>query len=663
MVVAGCVSSRPRTIESLDSHWRFLRSDSPGAESASFDDSQWRVLDVPHDWSIEGPRDPKEPAGAAGGFFPTGIGWYRKHFTLPAAEQGRRAFVEFDGVMANSDVWINGHHLGHRPYGYVSFEYEISDFLHFGGQENVLAVRADNSLQPASRWYAGAGIYRHVRMILVDPLYIQTWSTFVTTPIVDASGAVVRVRSTIVNAGVEPHSARLRVELLDPRGEKAGNAESAEQTIPPDASCDFTVDITVPSPQLWDTEHPNLYQAVSGIDIRRQIIDDKKTTFGIRQIEFKPDTGFWLNGKNLKLKGVCLHNDMGGLGTAVPLGTWVDRLMALKRLGCNAIRTAHNPPSPEFLDLCDRMGFLVMDEMFDCWTIGKNPYDYSRYFRAWALTDLRDAVRRDRNHPSIILYSAGNEIRDTRNAAAAKKTLSSLVDAFHETDPTRPVTQALLRPNVTHDYTDGLADLLDVVGTNYRESELLAAHEAVPARKIVGTEDSRELRSWLAMRDNPPFSGEFIWAGADYLGEGNKWPQLGKENGLLDIINEPRPIAFQLQSWWTASPMVYMARDGGLVPTGNPPGEQQTRPVQYPDWTPANLRPHRETILVFSNCQSVELILNGKSLGSKDRPTDDSPRSWTLQFVPGTLIALAPTAAASSRTTGCKPRANPPASS
>jgi beta-galactosidase len=287
------------------------------------------------------------------------------------------------------------------------------------------------------------------------------------------------------------------------------------------------------------------------------------------------------------------------------------------------------------------MGFLVMDEMFDCWTIGKTPYDYSRYFREWSLTDLRDAVRRDRNHPCIILYSAGNEIRDTRNAANAKKTLQSLVEALHETDPTRPITQALLRPNVTHDYTDGLADLLDVVGTNYRENELLAAHAAVPSRSIVGTEDSRELRSWLAMRDNRPMAGEFIWAGADYLGEGHKWPELGKENGLLDITNEPRPDALQRQSWWTASPMVSLARDGGLVPTGNPPGEQQTRPVQYPDWTPPNLQPHREKILVFSNCQSVELLLNGKSLGAQPRPPDDSPRAWTLRFVPGTVLALA----------------------
>ncbi|HKX29338.1 MAG TPA: glycoside hydrolase family 2 TIM barrel-domain containing protein, partial [Blastocatellia bacterium] len=310
-----------------------------------------------------------------------------------------------------------------------------------------------------------------------------------------------------------------------------------------------------------------------------------------------------------------------------------------------AIRTAHNPPSPDFLDLCDRMGFLVMDELFDCWTVAKNPHDYHLYFKDWAKIDLRDTVRRDRNHPSVVIYSAGNEIHDTPKAELAKEILSSLVAAFHEADPTRPVTQGLFRPNVSHDYDNGLADLLDVVGQNYRENEILAAHRQNPQRKILGTENGHDRQVWLALRDHAPYAGQFIWSGIDYLGESRQWPAIADNFGLLDRTGLPRPSAYQRRSWWDDRPVVYMSRR--VAPTAASPTDpgyepiQQRRPqVLFADWTPRDLSPHEEQVEVYSNCEEVELFLNGKWLGRKPRPADDSPRTWSLPFEPGTIQAL-----------------------
>jgi beta-galactosidase len=633
------IAHADRAVVPLDYHWQFLQGDCDHGERPNFDDSKWTTVNVPHDWSIAGPFDSKAPAGGAGAFLPTGIGWYRKILPIPPAASGPCARIQFDGVMANSDVWINGQLLGHRPYGYSSFEYDLTD--HLSGGENVIAVRVDNSKQPASRWYAGSGIYRHVRLILTDPVHFEHWGTFITTPQVSADQATAHVENRVVNSSDRRRIIHVVVTLFDPRHAKVGSIESSDQTISPGKTKTFAEDIPIQNPALWDVDHPNLYTAQCEMRERVDTLDTESTSFGIRKIEFKPDTGFWLNNINLKIKGVCLHGDMGALGVAVPLGAWEHRLAALKRIGCNAIRTAHNPPAPEFLDLCDRMGFLVMDEIFDCWTIGKNPYDYSQYFKDWSLIDLHDAVVRDRNHPSIILYSAGNEIRDTRRPNDAKDILSAFLTIFHAADPTRPVTQAILRPNVTHDYDDGFADLLDVVGTNYRDAELLAAHTAKPSRKIIGTENAKDLKAWAFVRDNAAYSGHFVWAGADYLGESRHWPELYRPTGLLDITDEPRPVAYETQSWWTTQPMVYIARDGGTEPTGNGPGEPQTRPVQYRDWTPANSKPHDETILVYSNCQSVELFLNEKSLGSQARLADESPRKWTIPFSRGIVHAIA----------------------
>ncbi len=633
-----------RIITPFDTGWRFLKAEAADAEKPGFDDAAWRKLDVPHDWSIEGPFDEKNPAGGAGGFLPAGVGWYRQHFTLPAGDARRRVFVEFDGVMANSDVWINGAHLGKRPFGYVSFSYELTGHLNFGdNQTNVLAVRADNSKQPASRWFAGAGIYRHVRLVVTDPIHVEHWGTFVTTPQVSDAQATVHVQSMVVNQSEATRDVALQITLLGPDGRVVQSAETKPQTVPAGKSVVFDQDIVVKNPQRWDIAHPVLYNAVTKVVAGKTALDDEVTPFGIREFHFDAASGFWLNGKNIKLKGVCLHHDASAFGAAVPLRAWERRLEILKQLGVNAIRTAHNPPAPEFLDLCDRMGMLVMDEMFDCWTVAKNPYDYHLFFNEWSKIDTLDTVRRDRNHPSIILYSAGNEIHDTPNGELAKSILKGLIPVFHENDPTRPVTQALFRPNVSHDYDNGLADMLDVIGTNYRDNELLDAHKAKPTRKIVGTEQGHERRIWLFARDNPQHSGQFLWSGIDYLGESRQWPVVAAGSGLLDRTGTVKPMAYERQSWWVERPVVHLVRrvEPARATAADPGFEPLTRrQSQFADWSPKDSTAHDESVEAYSNCEEVELILNGKSLGAKPRNADDAPRIWKVPFEPGTLKAV-----------------------
>jgi beta-galactosidase len=642
---AGVIAQSRQQVP-IESDWRFSLGDSPGAEKVDFDDATWRRLEVPHDWSIEGPFDEKNPTGGAGAFLPGGVGWYRKHFDLSSAYARRRVFIEFDGVMANSDAWINGFHLGKRPYGYVSFRYELTGHLNFGKGSNVMAVRADNSGQPASRWYSGAGVYRHVRMIVTDPVHIDHWSTFVTTPLVSGAKATVLVQSKVVNQSEAAREVALEITLLGPNGRVVQLVTTKPQTVAAMGSTDFQENILLTKPQRWDLDHPVMYKAlVKVLAPGRRTLDEESTPFGIREFSFVADTGFWLNGRNFKIKGVCLHHDGSAFGAAVPLRVWERRLKTLKELGVNAIRTAHNPPAPEFLDLCDRMGFLVMDEMFDCWTVAKNPHDYHLYFDNWSKIDTRDTVRRDRNHPSIVVYSAGNEIHDTPKAELAKKILTGLVEVFHEHDPTRPVSQGLFRPNVSHDYDNGLADILDVVGQNYRENEILAAHRQKPTRKILGTENTHDRNAWLALRDNAPYAGQFLWAGIDYLGESRSWPGIAFSFGLLYRTGTPRPMAFQRQSWWSDRPMVYITRRVAPQPVAptDPGYEPDPRRAQvlFSDWNPRNSAAHDENVEVYSNCDEVELFLNGKSLGTRKLPGDASPRSWMVPFEPGALKAVA----------------------
>lgn len=642
-------ATESRNIMSFDCSWHFAQGDNPGAEQPQFDDSRWTLLNVPHDWSIAGPFAETNLTGGAGAFLPSGVGWYRKHFLLPAGEAGRCVSIEFDGVMANSDVWINGFHLGRRPNGYVSFRYELTEHLNFGG-DNILVVRADTSQQPASRWYTGAGIYRHVRLVETDPIHFVPDGVFIAPTEVSTNIANLTVDITVTNESALDRKIMITTSLLTPKGTAVGGGGGGGH-IAANGTKKILLHVGCVHPQLWDLDSPNLYRVVTTITAEGQILDEVTNIVGLREYHFDAVTGFWLNGKNFKIIGAAIHADGGAFGAAVPLGVWEERLKTLKSLGGNAIRTAHNPPSPEFLDLCDRMGFLVMDEMFDCWTVGKEGLDrhsladYHLYFNDWSLTDERDTILRDRNHPSIILYSVGNEIHDTPQQEKAKHILSGLVATAHEADPMRPVTQALFRPNQSHDYDDGLADMLDVVGQNYRENEILAAHTQKPTRKIIGTENRQDLPTWLALRDNAPYAGQFIWSGIDYLGESRRWPLVGHSSGLLDRTGAPRASAFQHESWWSDKPIVYMARrlapnDAMPVDPGYAADERYSQ-VLFHDWTPRNSSPHNENVEVYSNAKDVELFLNGKSLGAQEIHADDSSRVWHVPYAAGTLKAVA----------------------
>jgi beta-galactosidase len=654
LVVLGPLRGQTRActsqVVSLDRNWEFSLADA--ISDAPPDDARWVAVDLPHDWAIHGPRAATNPSGGAGGFAPMGIGWYRRVIETPAVGCARKAMVQFDGVMAHSDVWLNGHPLGSRPDGYVSLQYDLTPYLApQPGSKNILLVRADNSNQPSSRFYQGAGIYRHARLLLLPPVHTATWSTFITTPAIKPDDALVQVATVLVNDGPSPTAAVVHVSIQEePIGQRepgrrtVAEASAKAPVIAPGESAPVTLALHVRAPRLWDIAAPHMYRARIEVQDQTGGRDLEQVPFGIREAHFDALTGFWLNGKNIKIKGVALHSDMGALGMAVPVSLIVHRLKAMQRMGANAVRTAHNPVDPEFLDACDQLGLLVLDEFFDVWTVGKNPYDYHLVFRDWYLRDLEDTVQRDRNHPSIIAWSAGNEIHDTPHPEIAKPILESMVHAYHALDPTRPVTQALFRPNVSHDYDDGLADLLDLIGQNYRPNEILAAHDAKPSRKILGTENIHDRATWLAVRDHPAYSGMFVWAGTDYLGESRKWPLFADAEGLFDRTAYPKPDALEHESWWQSMPAIFVLRRTAVTPMApTDPGyeleQYRPRPTKFHDWTPADQTPHVEHVEVYSNCENARLSLNGEDLGAKTLPDDLAPRTWEVPYAAGKLTA------------------------
>jgi beta-galactosidase len=639
---------------SMDPGWRFTLADPVGAEQPKFDDRGWRTVDLPHDWSIEGTPRLDAPGGGRVGFYPTGVGWYRKAFRLPDGARHRDVWLELDGVYMNGDVWLNGVHLGRRPYGYIGVAYDLTRHLVPG--VNTVAVRVDNSRQPNSRWYTGSGIERHVWLTVVDRLHVGHWGTSVTTPRADSAAAEVRVRTRVENAGPEPSRGVLRSAVVDAAGREVARGETpfalgAGEQVALEQS------LTVAAPQLWSTESPVLYTVRSVIRDGDRTADRAVTAFGIRTIAFDKDRGFLLNGWPVKLRGVNLHHDAGGLGAAVPEQVWVRRLELLKAMGANAIRTSHNPPAPEFLDLCDRMGFLVMAEAFDEWTVAKVAEGYHRYFEEWSERDVTDFVRRDRNHPSIVLWSAGNEIGEQSTPDGAG-VLRRLVAIFHREDPTRPVTTG--NDKIAADSTPATLDFLnaeDVVGYNYvdrwhERRELFAEpdRQAHPEWKMVGTESgsifesfderyslgddpavarpnyvagllqAERLWKWVTLHDW--FAGSFMWTGIDYLGEA-VWPFRGFPSGALDLTGRPKDAYYFYQSLWTDPPVLH------LFPHWNWPGrEGQTIPV-----------------VAYTNCNAVELFLNGRSLGEKrfEFPAQGTSGGWNSYAQPvvrGTTMDL-----------------------
>jgi beta-galactosidase len=624
-----------------------------------FNDSGWRRLNLPHDWSIEGPFSSVCASGT--GFLPGGIGWYRKHFKLDSVHKGKVIAIEFDGVYNYSEVWINGHFVGWRPYGYSSFQYDLTDHVKFSpvdSDENVIAVRVDHTRFADSRWYTGSGIYRHVRLRITDKLHIGHWGTYVTTPEVTEESAEVRIETMVQNDYDQPKAFLLQSDIITAEGNvvvtftKPGTVDAGAEQI-------LVQKIKIDRPQFWSPENPTLYRLESCLHADETIVDKTSTPFGIRTIEFDPNKGFLLNGKQVKLKGVCLHHDAGCLGAAVPDKVLERRLRLLKELGANAVRTSHNPPAPELLVICDRLGLLVKDEAFDEFTPPKNKwiegwnvgvpsrFGYGEVFTEWAITDIQDLVRRDRNHPSVIMWSIGNEIDYANDpfshpvlgedyriehppAENLVKYAQPLISAIKKLDRIRPVTAALA--NIAMSNAVGLAQLLDVVGYNYQEQYYEADHQTYPDRFIFGSENHDYYNAWTVVRDNDYVAGQFLWTGIDYLGEAQRWPNRANGSGLLDLCGFKKPIGWFRQSLWSDEPMVYLCVSNRRI--GRRLG---MRGVEHWNW-PDNAT---VTVLCYTNCPEVLLMLNDKSIGTKRlAEADQGFLSWKVPYEPGIIKAI-----------------------
>lgn len=621
--------SAQRTITNFDGDWKFIQSDLTNAQEPSLNVSSWRTVSLPHDWMIEGAYDRNNPTARGGGYLPAGIGWYRKTFTVPASDAKKIISVEFDGVMANCEVYVNGKLVGKRPYGYISFAFTLNQYLNFG-KPNTIAVRADNSVQPASRYYTGAGIYRHVRLVSTQPSHLKQWGVFVTTPNATEKKSTIKISSQISQEANTVKGLSIQTTIVDANNVTV--ATTTKSNLSGTNNENIFQETTLTNAKLWNLESTYMYQAITKLYLNKELIDEVKTAFGIREAKFEAATGFWLNGKNLKLKGVCLHHDGGAVGSAVPLGVWEERFKLLKQAGVNAIRTSHNPVAPEFLDLCDRMGFLVMDETFDTWTSAKHNGEkgYNLLFKEWWAVDTRDMVLRDRNHPSIVIYSVGNEIHDDLSYPKGFQVYKDQQDMIHLYDSTRPVTMALFRPANSKVYLNGFAEHMEVVGQNYREKEIIVAHENNPHWKVIGTENTHVLDMWLALRDKPYLAGQFLWTGIDYLGE-EDWPAVTNSQGLFDRAGNWKQQSLQRQSWWSDEPVVHIMRKSDNAGAG----------VWVNDWTPTDFDTYDNAkINVYSNCDEVELFLNDKSLGAKTKPVNDSPRDWDCSFEKGTIKAV-----------------------
>ncbi len=644
LALSGPLAAAPNEIKlgadrriRITDDWRFYKGDAPGAEEAKFADAAWRTLDLPHDWAIEGPFDRKfNPHDGGLPFF--GVAWYRKHFSLPAAAKGKQIAVQFDGAMSNAQVWLNGQKVGARPYGYESFALDLTPYVKFG-EENVLSVRLAPEDQ-SSRWYPGAGIYRNVWLIVTGGVRVAQWGTYITTPAVTDGQATVVVKTEVENRGNAEAKASVETALFDAAGKAAGRATS-EITLAAGAKQTVEARIEVANPHRWDMDTPYLYSAKSTVKAGGTQTDQYVTPFGIRTIEYTRERGFLLNGKPRKFQGVCNHSDLGALGTAVNVRGLERQLEIMKSMGVNAIRTSHNPPAPELLDLADRMGLVIMDEAFDMWAIPKVKNGLSKYWKEWYETDLREFIRRDRNHPSVVLWSIGNEIPEQGRTDGAKLA-QRLTDICHEEDRTRPTTAAFNNANGA--IKNELADAVDIPGFNYKPSEYARILKEHPKWIIFGSETSSAVSSrgvyhlpiekyekhpslqltsydviappwayipdveFAAQEKSPSVMGEFVWTGFDYLGEPTPyfngsgkndadWPSRSSYFGIVDLAGFPKDRFYLYQSQWTAKPMVHL----------------------LPHWNWAGMEGKPIPVMVYTNAQEVELFLNGKSLGRKQR--------------------------------------------
>lgn len=635
--------------ESFNAGWRFYKGEADGAEEPGFDDTAWRSLSLPHDWAIEGPFDIKYNARCGGLPF-HGTGWYRKKFVTPKHVDGNRVAVEFDGAMYNAHVWVNGKHVGNRPFGYIGFEFDITRHLRAAGEENVIAVR----LTPedlSSRWYPGAGIYRNTWLTVRPAIHIDHWGVAVTTSFSDEKTALVNVETEVANTTDQADEIDVKQTITDADGKMVAEAVSPV-ALRTDGTTAHTMQLSVANVQRWDVQSPHLYTLKTELLVNDEVTTARETTFGVREIAFDAKRGFFLNGRRVQLNGVCMHHDLGPLGAAVNRRATLRQLEIMKEMGVNAIRTSHNPPSPEQLEFCDQLGLLVIDEAFDCWEKAKVPNGYNKFFKAWHERDLRDMIRRDRNHPSIILWSIGNEILEQGDQQNGYKVARLLSQICHDEDPTRLSTAGFNYYPAS--YKNRLAHQIDVVGLNYKPMFYGEAIEKEPDFVLLGSETSScvssrgtyhlpiEAYQWheslqvtsydligpkwayppdvefMQLKKHPRLLGEFVWTGFDYLGEptpyggrdnstngywNSDWPSRSSYFGCVDLCGFPKDRYYLYQSQWTTEPMVH------LLPHWNWEGHEGKEIPVY----------------CYTNCEEAELFLNGKSLGKRRKGVDTTP--------------------------------------
>ena len=700
----AAASSSPRLVLSADSGWKFLLGDPGGAEAPSFSDTAWRNVDLPHDWSIESRPDKDSPSGSGGGFFPGGIGWYRKIFTAPADWQGKRVSIEFDGVYRNATVYLNGRKLGIQPYGYSGFTFDVTAELHFAGS-NVLAVRVDNSAQPNSRWYSGSGIYRHVRVVLTASTHVPHWGVFITTPKVSDQSATVLINTKVANESDSSAHVTVETKLFDRAGYQTGAAKSSLE-IPAGKEMEAAQTFAVAKPALWSPASPNLYRAVSRVTRDGKVVDEVATPFGIRSLSWSADQGLLLNGKPVKLTGGSVHHDNGPLGAAAFDRAEERRVQLLKAAGHNAVRTAHNPPSPAFLEACDRLGLLVLDEPFDMWKANKTKFDYGLDFDEWWKRDISAMVLRDRNHPSIVIWGIGNEIPELE-VERGRELAKELIDQVRSLDATRPLTLAF-PGNTTAPNALAVFSQLDITGYNYNIIPTYAAdHRQLPNRIMLTTESypAKAFPLWQISQDNPYILGDLTWTSMDYLGESGigAWsygtPEqaqiatkvmagmtdtsvvdklfLGMANGVdmmaalaqgggndpfakvamevlfhgfpwhaadcgdLDLTGYRKPQSYYRDILWNGGDRVY-----ATVRLPEPPGKQiiavawATYPT-LPTWTWPGQEGKDLQVEVYSGAEKVRLYLNDKLIAEKSTGREQEFKAtFSVPYTPGTLKAV-----------------------
>ena len=650
------LQAQKREVELLDTGWKFQNKEINTAINA-IDDNSWQTVTVPHDWAIAGPFDmnidlqavqvledgdkkPKLRTGRTGALPCFGIGWYRKALTISKADEGKRVFVEFDGAMSRSKVYLNGVYIGEWPYGYSSFSFELTKYIQFG-KENVLSVRLENK-EESSRWYPGAGIYRNVRLVKTAPTRVAHWGTNITTPVVTSQKGEVTIKTEIDgNAAV-----RLVTEIYDAKGKIVGTSSTNKNS---DLNTTIEQTIKVSKPNLWSPETPNLYTAVSRVFVGKIQKDEYKTTFGFRTIRFDKDKGFFLNGKYTKFKGVCLHHDLGPIGAAVNFRATERQLMMMKEMGANAIRTSHNPPSLELLKICDSIGLMVQVESFDEWKNGKNANGYGEFFDAWAEKDLTAMIKRDRNHPSVVMWSIGNEIRE-QGMEEGYKIARFLTKISHDLDPTRPVSAGF--NNWMGAIKNGLAAEVDLVGFNYAPDFYEKKHKEFPNFTIYGSETASTVSSrgvykfpvvaskkaWYtdyqltsydletcSWADLPDFefqyqddldfvAGEFVWTGFDYLGEPSPYnegtPARSSYFGIVDLAGLPKDRYYLYQSKWSDKPVFHV----------------------LPHWTWPERLNQKVPVFCYTNYPKAELFVNGKSMGTRVKDKSSMLKRYRLMW-------------------------------